>query len=61
MQLKIYDLHTEHLERLRDEAKLMAILRCSRKSWRTRAVQFLLALAQRLEPSGLEARIEHFN
>ena len=61
MPNKLYSFHTEYLERLRDEAKLMAILRCSRKSWRTRMVQFLLALAQRLEPSGLEARVEHFN
>jgi hypothetical protein len=61
MQYKFYDLHTEHLQKLRDEAQLLAILRCSRKSWRTRLVRFLLALAQRLEPTRLEVRIEHFN
>jgi hypothetical protein len=58
MHYSFCDSHTEHLQQLRDEAKLMAILRCSRTSWRTRVVRLLLALAQRLEPSRLEVRFE---
>jgi hypothetical protein len=58
MHYKFCDSHTEHVQQLRNEAKLMAILRCSRTSWRTRVVRLLLALAQRLEPSRLEVRFE---
>jgi hypothetical protein len=58
MRYRFCDSHTEHLQQLRDEAKIMAILRSSRKSWRTRVVRLLLVMAQRLEPSGLEVRFE---
>jgi hypothetical protein len=48
----------ERTEHLREEARLIALLRQPRASWRSRAARFLLAAAQRLEPETIEVRLE---
>lgn len=48
----------EYVERLRLEARTVAILRRPNKSLRARFARLLLAIAQRCEPELLEVRLE---
>ena len=48
----------EHADRLRDEARLAAMLRQQRRPWRALLARALRDLAGRLEPDALEGRLE---